>query len=112
MDKKIKIAVSSFEKDPSTVKFKFFINGEKRTGFALLFEGGYYVYKNQCQHLPVELDWEDNDFFDETNKFIVCATHGALYEPQSGHCIAGPCNGENLISMAFEVTKDNIVITV
>jgi len=51
-------------------------------------------------------------FLMRTNKFIVCATHGALYEPQSGHCIAGPCNGENLISMAFEVTKDNIVITV
>ena len=61
MDKKIKIAVSSFEKDPSTVKFKFVFNGEKRTGFALLFDGDYYVYNNKCHHLPVELDGEDND---------------------------------------------------
>ena len=80
MDKKIKIAVESFKKDPSSVKFNFLTNGEKMTGFALLFDGSYYVYKNQCQHLPVELDWEENEFFDEDNKFIVCATHGANYK--------------------------------
>ena len=112
MDKKIKIAISSFKNDPSTVKFNFLINGERMTGFALLFDGSYYVYKNQCQHLAVELDWEENNFFDEDNKFIVCATHGALYQPQSGLCIAGPCNGESLISMPFEITQNNIVVIV
>ena len=112
MDKKIKIAVTSFKKDPSTIKFKFLMKGENMTGFALLFDGGYYVYRNQCQHLPVELDWEENDFFDVDKKFIVCATHGALYQPQSGLCVAGPCNGENLMPIPFEVTQNYIVITV
>ena len=112
MDKKIKIAVESFKKDPSSVKFNFLTNGEKMTGFALLFDGSYYVYKNQCQHLPVELDWEENEFFDKDNKFIVCATHGALYQPQSGVCVAGPCNGKNLIAMPYEIANDFIVVTV
>ena len=112
MDKKIRIPVSSFKKDPSTVKFNFLTNGKKNTGFALLYEGVYYVYRNQCQHLPVELEWEENDFLDVNNRFIVCATHGALYEPQSGLCVSGPCNGESLISMAFEVVRNNIIVTV
>jgi nitrite reductase/ring-hydroxylating ferredoxin subunit len=27
---------------------------------------------------------------------LVCATHGALYQPDSGLCIAGPCRGARL----------------
>jgi nitrite reductase/ring-hydroxylating ferredoxin subunit len=54
----------------------------------------------------------ENEFFDEDNKFIVCATHGALYQPQSGVCVAGPCNGKNLIAMPYEIANDFIVVTV
>ena len=36
------------------------------------------------------------DFFDASKLYLVCATHGALYEPDSGLCVAGPCRGARL----------------
>ena len=112
MDRKITIAVELFENDPFSIKFDYISNGENLTGFALLFEGTYYVYKNQCQHPPVELDWEGNQFFDEENKFIICATHGAIYQPETGLCVGGPCNGKKLTTMPFEIEEDSIVVTI
>jgi nitrite reductase/ring-hydroxylating ferredoxin subunit len=29
-------------------------------------------------------------FFDDSRRYLICATHGAMYEPRSGHCVAGP----------------------
>ena len=53
MAESIKLLKKDFASDPSTSKFKFFEYGEEKTGFALFYKGSYYVYKNQCQHLPV-----------------------------------------------------------
>jgi nitrite reductase/ring-hydroxylating ferredoxin subunit len=44
----------------------------------------------------VELDWQEGDFFDLTGHYIICATHGAHYEPTSGMCVMGPCKGKTL----------------
>jgi nitrite reductase/ring-hydroxylating ferredoxin subunit len=30
----------------------------------------------------------------------MCATHGALYEPTTGHCAGGPCRGGRLRKIA------------
>jgi hypothetical protein len=41
----------------------------------------------------MELDWQAGEFFDFDREFLICATHGALYEPSSGACAGGPCAG-------------------
>lgn len=111
MAESIKLLKKDFTSDPSTSKFKFFEYGEEKTGFALFYKGRYYVYKNQCQHLPVELDWVDNNFLEDEGSFIICTTHGAIYEPTSGLCVSGPCKGSSLKSMSFTMTKNEIVVT-
>jgi len=60
--------------------------------------------------MEVGLDWQPNDFFDEDKKFIICSTHGALYSPKSGLCVAGPCKGQNLIKLSISERIDDIVI--
>jgi nitrite reductase/ring-hydroxylating ferredoxin subunit len=74
----------------------------------VFFNNKYFAYKNQCQHLPVELDWDNEDFFDEKKQYIVCATHGALYEPETGLCISGPCVGKILPSIEVDVDEEFI----
>ena len=64
--------------------------------FVVRYEGRAYAYVNRCAHVGVELDWEHGRFFDSTRLYLICATHGALYEPHSGYCVGGPCKGRRL----------------
>lgn len=82
------------------VRFDVRVHNGKRidaaTAFAIRFDGAVRVYLNECQHVPVELDWQPGRFFDDSGLYLVCATHGALYEPDTGVCIGGPCAGRRL----------------
>lgn len=70
--------------------------GPRTTGFVVRYNGEVYGYINQCAHVPVELDWNEGDFFDLTRHYLICATHGAHYQPQTGYCVMGPCKGRSL----------------
>lgn len=68
-------------------------------GFAVRFEGRPRAYLNRCGHVPVELDWQEGRFFDDSGLYLVCATHGALYRPADGSCAGGPCRGRGLVPL-------------
>jgi phosphoglycolate phosphatase len=76
-----------------------------RQAFAIRFEGQVKGYINECRHLPTELDWNFGHFLDTEKEFLVCATHGALYDPLTGLCVAGPCRGKSL--EAVKVSEHN-----
>lgn len=56
-------------------------------------EGRLRAYVNLCRHLPIPLDAGSGDFLAPDDVHIVCGTHGALYRPEDGLCIEGPCEG-------------------
>lgn len=64
--------------------------------FAVRYQGRVHAYLNRCGHIPVELDWQHGRFFDGGGLYLICATHGALYDPATGHCVGGRCNGRGL----------------
>jgi nitrite reductase/ring-hydroxylating ferredoxin subunit len=66
------------------------------TGFVVRHDGELRAFVNRCPHLGVELDWQPGEFFEGTGLYLVCSTHGALFEPSSGYCFAGPCRGASL----------------
>ena len=66
------------------------------TGFVVRYRGVVWGYINQCAHVPVPLDWQEGKFFDLTGHNLICATHGAQYEPETGACVLGPCKGKSL----------------
>jgi nitrite reductase/ring-hydroxylating ferredoxin subunit len=84
------------------VRFTVPLRGEECPAFAIRYDGVVRAYLNRCQHVPVELDWMEGEFFDHSGLYLVCATHGATYMPESGVCIAGPCKGRRLVSVAVE----------
>ena len=79
-------------------------------GFALRIDGRALAYVNRCAHVPVEMQWHEDrspdhalgQFLGHDRRWIVCAMHGATYDPSSGHCIAGPCSGARLSSIALD----------
>lgn len=82
--------------------------GELVTGFVVRFDGKPYAYINQCAHVPIELDWQEGKFFTVTQDYLICSTHGAQYEPNSGHCVQGPCKGKQLKPLPVE-EKDGLI---
>jgi nitrite reductase/ring-hydroxylating ferredoxin subunit len=84
--------------------------GEFATGFVVRYHGKAHAYVNQCAHVPVELDWNQGEFFTVSKDYLICATHGAHYMPDTGHCVMGPCKGKSLQSLP--VTEQNQHITI
>ena len=82
------------------VRFTLDRANDWRSAFAIRFRGTVYAYVNECRHQQTELDWSPGEFFDADKLYLICATHGALYEPESGVCIAGPCRGARLARVA------------
>lgn len=67
------------------------------------------AYVNRCMHIGVELDWLPGEFFDDSGLYLICAAHGATYEPASGRCVRGPCKGRSLIPITV-VERDGEVV--
>ena len=61
--------------------------------FAVRFEGEAHAYLNRCTHVAMELDWQPNRVFDDSGQWLLCASHGAAYLPDTGQCAGGPCHG-------------------
>ena len=58
--------------------------GEFVYGFVVRYHGKAHAYVNQCAHVPVELDWNQGEFFTVSKDYLICATHGAHYAPDTG----------------------------
>lgn len=78
--------------------------------FAVKRRGTVFVYRNQCPHLGLPLNWQPDQFLDLDRELIQCASHGALFRIDNGQCVAGPCAGKSLIPVDFEEVEGAICI--
>ncbi len=79
--------------------------------FVVAFGGEIYAYVNKCPHRYTELDWLPGEVFDDEGLYLVCATHGAVFEADSGLCADGPCKGL-LLDKVQVCEVDNHVVLV
>ena len=68
------------------------------------------AYVNRCPHAGHALDWKEHDFLTPDRDLIKCASHGALFARDTGICVAGPCAGRHLRSIAVSVSGDEVKI--
>ena len=67
--------------------------GQTCRAFAIRFEGQVHAFLNRCTHVAMEMDYQPDRFFDDSGQWLLCATHGATYRPDTGECVGGPCRG-------------------
>ena len=71
---------------------------------------GLHAYENCCPHQGTPLNILEDDFFAEDGLHLVCRTHGALFLPHDGTCVAGPCQGKSLRRLAIDIVDGMIVL--
>jgi nitrite reductase/ring-hydroxylating ferredoxin subunit len=89
-------------------KFTLACGGREIECFVVNWRGLLRAYVNQCRHVPMTMDWVENQFFDEAGEYLLCPTHGALYEPEGGECVMGPPCGKTLFAVPL-VERDGVV---
>jgi nitrite reductase/ring-hydroxylating ferredoxin subunit len=68
------------------------------------------AWLNVCPHQGRELNWAPNRFLTDEQGHLVCAAHGAVFEPEQGRCISGPCRNAYLEAIEIEERNQKIYL--
>ena len=68
------------------------------------------AYVNHCPHAGHALDLRPNSFLTQDGALILCSSHGALFEPERGLCIAGPCSGASLRALPVRIVAGYVLL--
>ncbi len=63
--------------------------------------GAVHAYVNVCPHRAQPVDVGDGRLWLPSGE-IECQAHGARFDPATGECRGGPCNGRALTRLAIE----------
>ncbi len=107
---KIICSSDTLESGGTGVKFNITVGAQPIPAFVIRFEGAVHAYLNRCAHMMLQLDWDDAEFFDTSKEHLICSNHGALYDPQTGNCVNGPCYGASLPAIEVSEIDSNIVL--
>jgi nitrite reductase/ring-hydroxylating ferredoxin subunit len=104
------IAVGRLEEldDPGCREFTIGDGDWPFRGFVVRKGEKVYAYQNACVHAGHPLNWSPGRFLTGDGKALICASHGATYEVETGYCFAGPGNGRTLRHVAVQV-RDGVV---
>lgn len=68
------------------------------------------AYLNRCPHAGHPLNLKPNEFLTPDHSLIVCSSHGALFDIDSGYCVDGPCAGGSLTPIPVQVVAGHVLL--
>lgn len=80
------------------------------SGFVVRKADRIRAYLNRCPHAGHPLNLRPNDFLTPDGSLIVCCSHGALFEIDSGYCVDGPCAGQSLVPIPVDVVAGHVML--
>ena len=96
--------------EPGSRGFRLGSGSSSRALFVVRHGGRVVAYENVCPHVGSPLDWVPDRFLDIERRFILCATHGALFRIEDGHCVEGPCAGKGLTPVPILVEGGEVYL--
>lgn len=78
--------------------------------FVLRWGRRVFAYENVCPHQGTRLDWEKDQFMDDSGELLMCGKHAALFEIDTGRCVEGACQGAALSAIPASVEDGEICI--
>lgn len=107
----VEIAVGPLEEidDPGCREFEIGDGDWPFRGFVVRQGNDVFAYQNYCVHAGHPLNWKPDEFLTKDKSALMCASHGALYEINSGECAGGPCQEGNSLRRVDIEVRDGIV---
>jgi len=96
--------------DPGCREFRIGEGDWPFRGFVVRSGDSVFAYQNYCMHVGHPLNWKPDSFLTRDQTKIICASHGAIYEIESGLCVGGPCRGKSLRSVECEVRDGHVFV--
>jgi nitrite reductase/ring-hydroxylating ferredoxin subunit len=90
--------------------FRLGQGAEQVAVFVIRRGGAVRGYINSCPHRGTPLDWLPDRFFDRAGELLLCGTHGAVFRPEDGLCVRGPCVGKSLAPAPIMVADGEILL--
>jgi nitrite reductase/ring-hydroxylating ferredoxin subunit len=81
-------------------------------GFIVRVGNDVFAYLNRCPHAGHPLNLRPDEFFTADLSLIACRSHGAMFEPTTGRCVAGPCAGQSLRSLPVRLEAGLVILDV
>lgn len=69
-----------------------------------------YLYRNRCPHFGLSLEWLPDRFLTSRGDQILCARHGARFRIEDGACTQGPCQGQALEPLGYELRDGTLFV--
>lgn len=109
----VTISVGRLEEidDPGCREFSIGEGDWPFRGFVVRQGDDVFAYQNFCAHAGHPLNWSPNKFLTKDKTAIMCASHGAIFDIQSGNCVAGPARGRALRQVVAEVRDGVVFVT-
>jgi nitrite reductase/ring-hydroxylating ferredoxin subunit len=96
--------------DPGAREFKIEREQWPLYGFVVRKADVIAAYVNRCPHAGHPLNLRPDRFFTPDETLLICSSHGALFEAESGKCVAGPCAGKSLTKIPIRIAEDTILL--
>ena len=93
-----------------TARFQLQEEGRTVVGFIVNHGGRHFAYVNRCPHAGTPLDLWPNEFLTADGRYLICATHGAVFEPDTGRCVEGACRGARLEALRVEDDGESLLV--
>ncbi len=86
-------------------------DGSRVKAFAVRKNGCLYAYWDACPHYGgTPMAWKTNAYLNAAGDRIVCASHGAEFDIETGICVHGAALGQQLETAPIEAKADGEIV--
>ncbi len=71
--------------------FTFVRDDEPCEAFVIRFGNQVHAYLNLCPHAGEPIAEKNQSAFNSDKRYLICREHFALFDPETGKCVSGPC---------------------
>lgn len=85
--------------------------GSRAKAFVVRKDGALHAYWDACPHYgDTPMAWRTNAYLNAQGTRIVCASHGAEFEIETGRCVAGAALGLSLRPAPIRATPSGEIV--